>query len=176
MPNITVTWQVATDATPGVIITATPVLFSGTGVFFGSGETKTIAAVAVTFGPVQGILSGAGEIVGASPESNRTVGFGVYEALRPIADPYDPSRGYPLLAYALGIGSMLQELEDIVDHPEYLLDPDKTPAKWVPWLGQFIDAGIPGLAILHWIAQRSRIRHDAGGARCLRFWKKLRPD
>ena len=38
---------------------------------------------------------------------------------------------------------MFQELDDIVNHPEDLVQPDRAPAKWLPWLGQFIGAGIP---------------------------------
>jgi hypothetical protein len=141
MTNVQVTWTVSQTAAQPGIVDAASVAFRGDGIFNGSGDLKNIAAVAVTFGgTLSADFTGAGDIAGAS---TGTVGSDIYNALRPIADPYDPPRGYPLLAYAEGIGSMLQELDDIVAHPERLLDPDQTPAKWVPWLGQFIDAGIP---------------------------------
>jgi hypothetical protein len=70
------------------------------------------------------------------------LGAYLYEALGPIAEPFDARRGYPLRAYADAIGSMFQPVFDLVDDPEILLDPDRTPVDWLPWLSQFIPGGV----------------------------------
>src|SRR4051794_27898775 len=72
------------------------------------------------------------------------IGGWIYDALRPIAEPYDAQRNYPLAAYADALGGMLQPVYDIVDDPNKLLDPDRTPANWLEWLGQFVGAGVSG--------------------------------
>jgi hypothetical protein len=116
-----------------------PLTFRGTSSFTGSGEIRIITAAPVT-------LSGATSFTGAGlilAEEEDSVAGDLYNALLPIAEPYDRERGYPLLAYVRGIGSMFQPLADIVDEPEKLVDPKRTPASWLPWLGQFTGAGIP---------------------------------
>lgn len=43
-----------------------------------------------------------------------SVGQDLYEALRPLAEPYDAARGYPLLRYAGALGGMFQPVEELV--------------------------------------------------------------
>lgn len=79
------------------------------------------------------------------PEPTLTqVGGWIYDALRPIAEPYDAARGYPSAVYADAIGGMLQPVYDIVNDADILLDPDRTPVNWLPWLGQFVGQTIQG--------------------------------
>lgn len=71
------------------------------------------------------------------------VGQEIYnDSFLPIADPYDTTYGNSLRVYIGGLGIMLQPVEDIVRDPDRLLDPDDTPASWLPWLGQFVDVVI----------------------------------
>lgn len=71
------------------------------------------------------------------------VGVWMYDALEPLAVK-DEQLGYPLLALADGIGSMFQPTYDIVSDPNILLDPDRTPIDWIPWLAQFVGQPLPG--------------------------------
>lgn len=77
-----------------------------------------------------------------------TVGDRLYEALLPVAEPYDAVRGYPLRTYASGIGSMFQPIENLVRDLDQLVDPDSMPVSWLPWLGQFVGQSLspPGPA------------------------------
>jgi hypothetical protein len=71
------------------------------------------------------------------------VGGWLYDALAPL-QAHEDRLGYPLLAFCLGIGAMFQPVYDIVSDPNILLDPDRTPPGWVPWLAQFVGQPLPG--------------------------------
>lgn len=72
------------------------------------------------------------------------IGGWVYnESLLPAAEPYDAARGYPLAWLADGLGRQLQPVYDLVKDPSILVDPDRAPRGWLPWLSQFVDARIP---------------------------------
>lgn len=72
-----------------------------------------------------------------------TVGGWIYDSLRPVAEPYDEARGYPLAVYADAIGAMFQPVLDLVDDPSALVDPNRAPVDWLQWLGQFVPGGSP---------------------------------
>jgi hypothetical protein len=75
------------------------------------------------------------------PEMTQVGGW-VYDSLAPLA-VYDKERGYPLAFWTDAIGAMFQPVLDLVDDPEILLDPNRTPVGWLPWLGQFVPGGGP---------------------------------
>lgn len=71
------------------------------------------------------------------------VGVWLYDALEPL-QVHEERLGYPLLGFCDGIGSMFQPTYDIVSDPNILLDPDRTPVGWIPWLSQFVGQPLPG--------------------------------
>jgi hypothetical protein len=71
------------------------------------------------------------------------VGVWMYDALEPL-HVHEERLGYPLLGFCDGIGSMFQPTYDIVSDPNILLDPDRTPISWIPWLAQFVGQPLPG--------------------------------
>jgi hypothetical protein len=71
------------------------------------------------------------------------VGRWMYDALEPLQER-EQQLGFPLLAFADAIGGMFQPTYDIVKDPNILLDPDRTPVGWLPWLGQFVGQQVKG--------------------------------
>jgi len=82
-----------------------------------------------------------GKVDPGSVESE--VGVWMYDALQPL-QTHEERLGFPLLAFCDGIGSMFQPIYDIVADANIMLDPDRTPVGWIPWLAQFVGQPLPG--------------------------------
>lgn len=89
----------------------------------------------------------------------------LYDALGPLTAG-DAALGYPLLRWLDGVGSILQPLDDLVrDTPlgpgwSQLMDPNRCPVQYLPWLGQFV--GVTVDTSLPETAQRQQIAAEAG--------------
>jgi hypothetical protein len=73
-----------------------------------------------------------------------TIGDELYEMFFPLLEIYGDASGH-LYAMCIGLGSMLQPIDDIVgdgdnDEPGYslLLDLNRVPDTWLPWLAQWV--------------------------------------
>jgi len=94
------------------------------------------------------------------------VGERLYEALAPLAFA-DAEHGWALAIYCAASARMLDEVaalsRDTDDgRPGWtdVLDPDRAPEGWLPWLGAFVGVDIPD-----WLdegAKRLRVRETAG--------------
>ena len=64
-------------------------------------------------------------------------------------DVMSPSQGWPLLAFCKAFFGGMQDIEDIIrdtdDGPGWssIMDPDRAPVEWLPWLGQFVGVSWP---------------------------------
>lgn len=102
---------------------------------------------------------------GDGPPALFPVAAELYRSLLPLAWA-DADNGYPLAALCAAIGSMRQDLDDLVRDSDAgpgwsaLLDVDRAPSNALPWLGQFVGVTVdttrddPG--------QRAMIRDEAG--------------
>lgn len=93
----------------------------------------------------------------------------LYTELEPFAFKDGDGNGWPVATVAGGIGAMLQPLDDLAadtdDGPGWsqVLDIDRCPTAWLPWLAQF-----PGATVNPLFSdedQRNQIRVPAGHAR-----------
>lgn len=91
----------------------------------------------------------------------------LYSALRPLAEA-DEANGWALAHVCVAIARMLDTVADLSRDDEargrpgwaIALDPDATPAEWLPWLAQFVGVTVP--VSLPEDARRLRIRETDG--------------
>lgn len=98
-----------------------------------------------------------------------TVAQRIYARLEPAA-VHDPANGYALAVLVGGIGAMLQPVHDLAregddDEPGWssILDVDRAPADWLPWLAVMV--GVVDDPRLDEAGRRERIRALAGQKR-----------
>lgn len=82
------------------------------------------------------------------PPTLATFADNLYDALEPVAWQ-DAFYGYALAHYCASLGAMFQPVEDLArdteDGPGWsaVLDLDRCPDAWLPWLAQFVGVTIP---------------------------------
>lgn len=91
----------------------------------------------------------------------------LYGEFVPIAEPYDADNGYALAHLCQFFAALIDELYTLAFGAEtpwgHLLDVETCPARFLPWLGQFVGVEIPDS--LPETVARDRVRAAAGQRR-----------
>lgn len=94
----------------------------------------------------------------------------LYAALGPWADADGEDTGWALLHFCESIAKTLQPLIDVIRDLDdgtpgwaIIMDPDRAPAKYLPWLGQFV--GVPVDTYQTEAEQRAAIKAEQGWQR-----------